>query len=382
MNPRSLAAATAWLLWLLSSSSSLARQPFAVVGSEGGGSPDGVTGWLLGGQSRLTHLMADRIHELQGNPHAAWGLVGLGLIYGVFHAAGPGHGKAVIASYMLANERSLKRGAALALMASLLQAAVAVLLVVAAVFFFQATASGMTQAARAIELASYTGIAAIGLWLSWRKGSGFIDALQRHFERSREIAATPAFAGVAWAAPEPTLSSGFYAAAPPGEVGLVMDECGHTHAPDPSLIGDDFSWRLAAPTIVAAGVRAVFGGGAYSSLRASAGAVCCRDCGDVCDGARCGLNNRRARLARRLRQSHSDAICVWQGISDYTSCAWLRIRRRARRACVRRRVGLRRQRNGVKCAALSSKQIFEFAPRRLSAGLGPCERRVLECLSA
>jgi nickel/cobalt transporter (NicO) family protein len=255
MRPFPLRAAAAPALWLLSGAAVLARQPFAIAGNEGGGSPEGVTGWLLAEQSRLTHLMAGKVHELQGNPHAAWGLIGLGLVYGVFHAAGPGHGKAVIASYMLANERSLKRGAALALMASLLQAAVAIVLVAAAAFIFRATASGMTQAAEAIELASYAGIAAVGLWLVWRKGGAFLAAVQRHFERSREIAAAPAFASAAWTAPAPALRSRFRAGPPPGEAGPAGDACGHMHAPDPSRLGDGFSWRHAAATVIAAGVR-------------------------------------------------------------------------------------------------------------------------------
>ena len=156
----------------------LSQRPFAVAGGEGGGGGEGgVTGWLMAEQSSLTHLMAAKVHALHGNPSAAWGLVGLGLAYGVVHAAGPGHGKAVLASYMLANETSLKRGAAMALMAALLQALIAIALVGAAGFVFQATASQMTHAADWIELASYCSVAAIGAWLVWRKGAALFAAL-------------------------------------------------------------------------------------------------------------------------------------------------------------------------------------------------------------
>src|SRR5208337_3138206 len=148
-----------------------------------------------------THLIAAKIHALHGDPRAVWGLIAFGLAYGVFHAAGPGHGKAVIASYMLANERSLKLGALLALLAALLQATVAVVLVGAAGFVFNATASEMNRASNWIQLGSYAGVAAIGLWLVWRKGGALVAALQRHFERGQALAAAPAYAGIAWNAP-------------------------------------------------------------------------------------------------------------------------------------------------------------------------------------
>ncbi|HEX9167486.1 MAG TPA: high frequency lysogenization protein HflD, partial [Roseiarcus sp.] len=137
--------------WAGSAATSLAQlspHPFAVAGGEGGGGAEGgLTGWLMAEQSTLTHLIAAKVHALHDQPSAAWGLIGLGLAYGVFHAAGPGHGKAVLASYMLANERSLKRGAVMALMAALLQALVAIGLVGAAAFVFRATASQMNRAA-------------------------------------------------------------------------------------------------------------------------------------------------------------------------------------------------------------------------------------------
>ena len=119
------------------------NRPFAVGGYEGGGASTGLTGWLLNQQSELTHLMSAHLKALSADPHAFWGLAGLGLLYGVFHAAGPGHGKAVIASYMMASDRAVKRGVALAFLAALMQGAVAVALVGVAALVFNATAREM-----------------------------------------------------------------------------------------------------------------------------------------------------------------------------------------------------------------------------------------------
>jgi nickel/cobalt exporter len=245
-------------VWLGSVAAAFAegmRRPFAVAGGEGGGGAEGgITGWLLAEQSRLTHLMAANVHALHGRPSASWGLIALGLAYGVFHAAGPGHGKAVIASYMLANERSLRRGAVLALLAALLQAAVAIALVGAAGFIFNATASEMNHAADWIVLASYGGIVAVGLWLVWRKGGALIAASRRYFARHRALAAAPAYAGVAWGAPARNLSAAAFRAADP-DASAFLAECGHMHALDPSLLDGPFSWRAAVGTVIAAGVR-------------------------------------------------------------------------------------------------------------------------------
>ncbi len=230
-------------------------RPFAVGGGEGGGgSEGGVTGWLLAEQSRLTHLMAGKVHALHGDPAAYWGLIALGLAYGVFHAAGPGHGKALIASYMLANDRSLKRGAVMALFAALLQATVAIALVGAAGLIFNATASQMNRAADWLEFASCAGVAAIGLWLSWRKGRALIVALGRWVERSRALARAPEFAGAAWNAPARSLSAAAFRARPPS-ASAALDPCGCVVAPDPSALDGPLSWRDAAGTVIAAGAR-------------------------------------------------------------------------------------------------------------------------------
>ena len=259
--PRTIAnrSVIASLVWAVSAAAAIAQsspRPFSVGGGEGGGGADGgITGWLLSEQSRLTHLMSAKVHALHADPSAAWGLITLGLAYGVFHAAGPGHGKAVIASYMLANERSLKRGAALALLAALLQATVAIVLVGSAGLVFNATASEMNRAASWLELLSYSGVAAIGLWLVWRKGGALVAALRGHLERGQALASAPAYAGVAWSAAALTLPSAGFRAGPPGAAALRPDECGHVHAPDPAALDRAFSWRGAVGTVIAAGVR-------------------------------------------------------------------------------------------------------------------------------
>jgi len=244
--------------WAASAAAALAQfsRPFAVAGGEGGrGAEGGLTGWLMAEQSWLTHLIAAKVHELHDQSSAAWALVGLGLAYGVVHAAGPGHGKAVLASYMLANEKSLKRGAVMALMAALLQALIAIGLVGAAGFAFRLTASQMNHAADWIVLASYCAVAGIGLWLVWRKGGALIAASRRYVDRRRAMALAPAYTGVPWRRPGFSLSAAAFRAGPPDGGAAADEACGHAHAPDPSRLDQAFSWRDATGTVIAAGAR-------------------------------------------------------------------------------------------------------------------------------
>jgi ABC-type nickel/cobalt efflux system permease component RcnA len=257
----------AWSASVVAAAAQLSQRPFAVAGGEGGGGAEGgLTGWLMAQQSSLTHLIAGKVHALHGQPSAAWGLIGLGLAYGVVHAAGPGHGKAVLASYVLANETSLKRGAVMALMAALLQALIAIGLVGAAGFVFRATASQMNQAADWIDLASYCSIAAIGAWLVWRKGGALIAALSEHTRRRRAVTSAPAYAGVAWRQPAFSLSAAAYRAAPPGAAAGPGDACGHAHAPNAAELNGPFSWRAAVGTVIAAGARPCSGAATTGAL--------------------------------------------------------------------------------------------------------------------
>ena len=152
------------------------KSPFSVGAEQGGGNYTGITGWILAQQNTFYIALKSAVHAATLNGSAAWTLAGLSFAYGVFHAAGPGHGKAVVASYMLANEQALKRGLVISLLAALLQGAVAIAIVTLAVWVFNATAQRMNEAASLIEELSYLGIVVLGLWLVWSKGRGFLAA--------------------------------------------------------------------------------------------------------------------------------------------------------------------------------------------------------------
>ncbi|WP_246731364.1 nickel/cobalt transporter [Methylocapsa sp. S129] len=230
-----------------------AARPFALPGGEAGGAPTGFAGWILGVAAWLNHLMAGEVKALHSDRSAIWGLIGLSAAYGVFHAAGPGHGKALIASYMFANERALRRGMVLSFLAAILQALVAIALIGIAALIFRATGAQMNSASDVVEIASYLLIAAIGAWLAWTKGRAFAAALRRAIaDRAKQPAL---FANAPW---RPALALGVasqFRVETPGANIVAEADCGHYHAPDPAQLGAGFSWRGATATVVAAGAR-------------------------------------------------------------------------------------------------------------------------------
>lgn len=242
-----------------------AHNPFSVGISEGGGGATGVTGWLLAQQAWLEH-------ELSGGVRAAriggglWPLVGMSFLYGVFHAAGPGHGKAVLGSYMVANERALRRGIALSFAAALLQGCVAILMVGTMTLALHATAARMKNTAALIETASFLAIVALGLGLVWRKGRALLRAWRAADDVSWQGGRTgPMFTPVISAFALP--NGGSVALRPSSEAAARRfrcdaageahaADCRHCHMPDPRTLGDArFDWRVAAATVVAAGLR-------------------------------------------------------------------------------------------------------------------------------
>jgi ABC-type nickel/cobalt efflux system permease component RcnA len=207
-----------------------------MAGGEAAGAATGLAGTILAWQNKFHIELQSAAKALKTSGSAFWTLAGASFAYGVFHAAGPGHGKAVLASYMIASETALRRGMILAALAALLQGCVAIALVGAAAALLGATAMQMKAATNAIELASYGAIALLGAGLVWKKGWAFLAALR--------------------APPDVVVSrGGFYCEAVTDPSHVHSSSCGHLHAVDPTTLERDFSWRGALGAVVAAGLR-------------------------------------------------------------------------------------------------------------------------------
>jgi ABC-type nickel/cobalt efflux system permease component RcnA len=113
-----------------------------------------------------------------GSARAFGSLVAAGFVYGVLHAIGPGHGKVVIGAYMFADDHTLRRGLLVTALSSLLQAAVAIALVLALFFALglaHASLRTMESAAAWMEYLSLGLVAAVGAILIGR-GIRFLRA--------------------------------------------------------------------------------------------------------------------------------------------------------------------------------------------------------------
>ncbi|HEX2553569.1 MAG TPA: nickel transporter [Microvirga sp.] len=198
------------------------KAPFGLGMREAAPAPGGLGGVILSLQAEFYRGLQRAVLALKTSGAALWTLLGLGFAYGVFHAAGPGHGKAVIAAYLVANERALLKGFGLSLAAAAVQAIVAVAIVGIAAVVMQATAAGVNRVTAGIEGASFLAVALVGAWLTWRKAGHVL--------------------GVAALARNPL-------------AGPQAPDCGHVHLPPPDALDRVTRWRELAGIVLAAGIR-------------------------------------------------------------------------------------------------------------------------------
>jgi len=166
-------------IWLASPALA-AQSPFGVGLPDQGAGTGGVIPWIAALQKQFYRELTAALKDLRESGHAFWWLAGLSFAYGVVHAAGPGHGKVVISSYLMANEESVRRGVAIAFMAAMVQSSMAVAIVGVAAVVLNLTSVAMTDTARFFEVGSYGLIAMLGLVLLLRKVRGLMAMRKGH----------------------------------------------------------------------------------------------------------------------------------------------------------------------------------------------------------
>ncbi|MGH6768494.1 MAG: nickel/cobalt transporter [Xanthobacteraceae bacterium] len=235
------------------------------------GTGTGIVGWIMLKQAEFYKGLSGAIRAAKTDGSALWVLFGLSFLYGIFHAAGPGHGKAVISSYVVANRETWWRGVVLSFASAMVQAAVAVAVVAIAAVLLNATAATMRTAVRWIEIVSYLLIVAIGLRLVWVKGCAALSVLRDiHRPKTVSAAATPAHLRdhghdhrhhhhhhhrhdhAAHAHHEHGHNHHDHAHHDHGEHASAW---GHSHAPEPQELAGPGGWRRGLSATVAVGLR-------------------------------------------------------------------------------------------------------------------------------
>lgn len=176
-------------------------------------------------QRDLHRQLAGAMRAIQAQgAAAAWTLVSLSFLYGVFHAAGPGHGKVVISTYLLTQESALRRGILLSVAAALCQGLTAVLAVWATASLLDLSFREAQGAATDLETLSYAFIALLGATLAATRLRRL--ARRRHHDHHHPHQQHDHGAG-----------------------------CGHGHGPSPRDLEAPLTWRGFAGMVVSIGIR-------------------------------------------------------------------------------------------------------------------------------
>ena len=125
--------------------------------------------WVRGEQQNFYGAMSGALRAMRDGNAFASGLtlMFLSFGYGVFHAAGPGHGKAVISAWLLATENQLRRGILVAFMSAIVQAFTAVSIVSVLFLFVAGVGTAAKSVSGFLETGSYALIAVMGAYLLW-----------------------------------------------------------------------------------------------------------------------------------------------------------------------------------------------------------------------
>lgn len=199
--------------------------------------------WVIEGQREMTLAMTAAVRRLKSGDvlTSTAVLAAFSFLYGVLHAVGPGHGKFVISSYALANERTVRRGIVLSFMAALIQALAAILIVGLFAVVAKATSLEIKATEAWLETASWGLIALLGAWLLYTQTRSF-------FHRSGASGVSRGHGHGEGHDHHPGCHNASLTSA-------TALRCGHAHVATPSQLNGSWSWTKAWSLALSIGLR-------------------------------------------------------------------------------------------------------------------------------
>lgn len=201
--------------------------------------------WIYGQQNDFHKSMTSALSAFADERGVSTGLlvVGGSFAYGVFHAAGPGHGKVILSAYLMTQPQKIGRSLLMAVAAAFLQGLVAVVLVYGLFYVFGLISRETQVAVVWSERLSYALVMATGAWLIFRAVASLRRSRQNEKKNSGE--ANSLMSGSSFNSAGPDLNS-------PDHDGAC---CDHHHFPSGEQIDRAIDIKSALAVIFSIGMR-------------------------------------------------------------------------------------------------------------------------------
>ena len=202
--------------------------------------------WIYSQQQAFHQILTQNISSFADAAGISTGfaIVSGSFLYGVFHAAGPGHGKIILSTYLLSQPEKVGKSVLLAVLSSLTQGLVAIVLVYGLFYAFGLVSRDMKWAVAWSERLAFALVIAVGLMLVWRalKGVGL-------FKKSVQQA------GHTHDHHGHSQSHGHDHHAHAHDENGVCSTCGHAHVPSAQQVDSAKDLRTALGIIFSIGMR-------------------------------------------------------------------------------------------------------------------------------
>lgn len=169
-------------------------------------------------------------------------LVGVSFLYGVLHAAGPGHGKIIISTYLATQPTKFKRSLLLTLFSALMQGIVAIVMVSCLLILLKLSSRQLRYGEYMLELVSYILIIFLGLFLCYRNAKKWYRAIKQAYAKPYIYKSFRPMNAHSFSHTHQTAH-------------LECECCGHRHLPNADELAKPSHWYSDLMIIISIGMR-------------------------------------------------------------------------------------------------------------------------------